>query len=381
MMSMSEEQQEQQAEQKIGGVDVDSLHNELMAMIAQCESLDELEQARVTALGKKGRITAAMKTLGHLDAETRKARGQALNQLKDEIGDYIQSRHSELKAREREERLAREQVDITLPVRPEAKGAIHPLSQTIEEVTTIFGEMGFSAAQGPSIEDDWHNFTALNIPPDHPAREMQDTFFLQGQDPHGAPYVLRTHTSPVQIRSMETSAPPYKLISYGRTYRVDWDMTHTPMFHQVEGLYIDQGVHMGHLKGCLMDFLRKFFEVEDLPVRFRPSFFPFTEPSAEADIGFYKQGDQIHFGQADDPDDQDWMEILGCGMVHPNVLSNCGVDPDQWQGFAFGMGLERITMLKHGMRDLRPFFEADLRWLDHYGFDPLNRPNRAFRTL
>ena len=260
-----------------------------------------------------------------------------------------------------------EKIDITLSPVPESKGTIHPISQTIDEITLIFGEMGFTVAEGPDIEDDWHNFTALNIPLDHPARQEHDTFYLPGED--GERKVLRTHTSPVQIRTMTDGEPPIRIIVPGRTYRSDYDATHSPMFHQVEGLVIDKTSHMGHLKGCLIEFCRAFFEVDDLPVRFRPSYFPFTEPSAEVDIGCTREGGEFRIGHGDD-----WLEILGSGMINPNVLSNCGIDPNEYQGFAFGMGVERVAMLKYGIPDLRTFFESDLRWLRHYGFRSLEVP-------
>lgn len=360
--------------------DIQALKTEITQEIVAANDLKSLDDVRVTVLGKKGRITALMKTLGTMDPEERKTIGQALNQLKDEIADVIRVQESALKKKEMDSRLANETMDITLSTRPEGSGKIHPLSQTMEELVTIFGAMGFTVAEGPDIEDDWHNFTALNFPPGHPAREMQDTFFLP-EDPEAegeyAKKLLRTHTSSVQIRHMENNEPPYKIVCFGRTYRSDYDMTHTPMFHQMECLYIDKDVTMAHLKGCLTDFVREFFELDDLPVRFRPSFFPFVEPGAEVDIGYYKQGDAIKLGKAKNPDDQKWMEILGSGMVHPNVLKNCGVDPEEYQGFAFGAGIERLTMLKYGIPDLRTFFDSDVRWLEHYGFDPLNRPNTA----
>ncbi len=267
------------------------------------------------------------------------------------------------------QRLAGERVDVTLPARPESEGRIHPVSQTIDEIVQIFGEMGFKVAEGPDIEDDFHNFTALNIPESHPARQMHDTFYLPEQA-DGSRLVLRTHTSPVQIRHMRNNKPPIRIIAPGRTYRCDSDMTHSPMFHQVEGLVVDETTHMGHLKGCLIDFCRTYFGVAELPVRFRPSFFPFTEPSAELDIGCSRAGGELKIGQG-----SDWLEILGCGMVHPKVLSMSGIDPTRYQGFAFGMGIERIAMLKYGIPDLRTFYEADLRWLKHYGFLPLDIPN------
>ncbi len=351
--------------------DINALKTELTNEITAANDLKSLDDVRVTVLGKKGRITALMKTLGKMTPEERKTTGQALNHLKDEIAALIASQESALKKQEMEARLANETLDITLSPRPEKRGHIHPISRTMEELEGIFGRMGFAVAEGPDIEDDWHNFTALNFPPGHPAREMQDTFFLpETDDEEGehAKKLLRTHTSSVQIRHMKENQPPYKIICMGRTYRSDYDMTHTPMFHQMEGLLIDKDINMGHLKGCLTDFVRAFFEVEDLPVRFRPSFFPFVEPGAEVDIGHYKTGEAITLGSAPEGTEQKWMEILGSGMVHPNVLKNCGVDPDEYQGFAFGMGIERITMLKYGIPDLRTFFDSDVRWLGHYGF-------------
>lgn len=356
------------------------LKDELSSLVQAANDLQALEQVKVTALGKKGRITDLMKTLGGMEPEERKQTGQALNKLKDEIAGLIASQEAALKKQALDEKLAQESIDISLPPRPERQGHIHPISQTMEELVSIFADMGFSVAEGPDIEDDWHNFTALNFPPGHPAREMQDTFFLP-EDPEAqgeyAKKLLRTHTSSVQIRHMVENKPPMRIIVMGRTYRSDYDMTHTPMFHQMEGLVIDKETNMGHLKGCLMDFVRSYFEIDDLPVRFRPSFFPFTEPSAEMDIGCSREGGGLNIGAANKDGSQDWLEILGCGMVHPNVLKNCGIDPDEYQGFAFGMGIERIAMLKYGIPDLRTFFESDVRWLSHYGFDPLNRPNRA----
>ncbi|MCI5060307.1 MAG: phenylalanine--tRNA ligase subunit alpha [Alphaproteobacteria bacterium] len=354
---------------------ISELKEELTSLISAANDLDTLEAARVQALGKKGRITGLMKTLGGMDPEERKTTGQALNVLKDEIAALIEGQERALKKQEMEQRLASETLDVSLSPRPETKGKIHPISQTMEELQSIFASMGFSLAEGPDIEDDWHNFTALNFPPGHPAREMHDTFYLP-DDPdeqgEAAKKLLRTHTSTVQIRAMQEQGVPIKIIVMGRTYRSDYDITHTPMFHQCEGLIIDKDIHMGHLKGCLMDFVRAYFEVEDLPIQFRPSYFPFTEPSAEMDIGCSRKGGGLKIGHGDD-----WLEILGCGMVHPNVIKNCGFDPDEYQGFAFGMGVERIAMLKYGIPDLRTFFESDNRWLSHYGFDPLDRPNRA----
>lgn len=363
--------------------DIATLKNELTSQIAAANDLQTLDEVRVTALGKKGRITDLMKTLGGMDPEERKTVGQALNALKDEIAALIKKQESALKKQDMDARLSTETLDVTLSVRPERVGKIHPISQTMEEMVGIFGNMGFSVAEGPDIEDDFHNFTALNFPPGHPAREMQDTFFLPedpGEQGEYAKKLLRTHTSSVQIRHMESNKPPFKIVCFGRTYRSDYDMTHTPMFHQMEGLFIDKDVSMAHLKGCLTDFVRAFFGLEDLPVRFRPSFFPFVEPGAEVDIGYTKKDDgSIKLGKAKDDADQKWMEILGAGMVHPNVLKNCGVDPDEYQGFAFGMGIERLSMLKYGIPDLRTFFECDTRWLEHYGFNPLERPSTTTR--
>lgn len=348
---------------------VDALRDELLGAVAQADGLAGLEEVRVSALGKKGRITDLMKGLGAMDPDARKEAGQALNRLKGEVASAIEGRKQALETEALNAKLLEERIDVTLPVRPGQDGRIHPISQTIDEVVAILGEMGFTVAEGPDIEDDWHNFTALNIPPDHPARQEHDTFYLP-EDAEGARRVLRTHTSPVQIRTMQNGAPPFRIIAPGRTYRCDYDATHSPMFHQVEGLLVDEKTHMGHLKGCLIDFCRAFFGVDDLPVRFRASYFPFTEPSAEVDIGCTREGGEFRIGRGDD-----WLEILGCGMVNPNVLKNCGIDPDKYQGFAFGMGVERMAMLKYGIPDLRTFYESDLRWLRHYGFASLDQPS------
>ncbi len=348
---------------------LDTLRNELLDAVQSAPDADTLEAVRVAALGKKGRITDLMKTLGHMTPEERRSFGQAINAVKDEVAALLESRKATFAEAALEARLTSERVDITLPVRPETSGTLHPISQTWDEVVAIFGQMGFTVAEGPDIEDDFHNFTALNFPPGHPAREMHDTFFLSEQE-DGARNLLRTHTSPVQIRTMLAQKPPIRVIIPGRTYRCDSDMTHTPMFHQIEGLVIDKAVHMGHLKGCLKEFVEAYFELPDVPVRFRPSFFPFTEPSAEVDIGCSRKGGELKIGEG-----TDWLEILGCGMVHPNVLKACGLDPEEYQGFAFGMGLERIAMLKYGIPDLRTFFESDARWLKHYGFAPHDVPS------
>ncbi len=375
---------------------LDDLKAELLEAVAGAGDAATLETARVAALGKKGRITAMMKTLGGLDPVARKATGQALNALRDEVQGAIDARKIDLESADLNARLATEKVDVTLPARPDPMGRLHPITQTIEEVSAIFGEMGFEIAEGPDIETDWYNFTALNIPREHPARQMFDTFYMAGSadqlegagaqlpahlhggimqgGPEREVMLLRTHTSPVQIRTMEKQEPPIRILCPGRTYRCDSDMTHTPMFHQFEGLVIDEATHMGHLKGCLIEFCEAYFEVEDVPVRFRPSHFPFTEPSAEVDIGCNKRDGGLTIGHQGDEYD-DWLEILGSGMVHPRVIEMCGLDPEKYQGFAFGMGCERIAMLKYGIPDLRTFFDADTRWLKHYGFLPLDVPS------
>ncbi|MFH1158118.1 MAG: phenylalanine--tRNA ligase subunit alpha [Pseudomonadota bacterium] len=348
---------------------LESLKKELVETVRAANDIAALEEARVTALGKKGKVTDMMKTLGSLDPEQRRQMGQELNCLKDEIAAEIESRAAVLKRGALEDRLKNEKIDMTLSPRPWPQGAIHPISRTMEEVAVIFADMGFSVAEGPEIEDDFHNFTALNFPSGHPARQMHDTFYLPdvaGKTGDAAKRLLRTHTSTVQVHVMQTQKPPIRVIIPGKTYRSDYDITHTPMFHQLEGLLIDKTAHMGHLKGCLIEFCKLFFEADELPTRFRPSFFPFTEPSAEMDIGCSRENGEFRIGAG-----KSWMEILGCGMVHRNVLKNCGIDPEEYQGFAFGMGIERIAMLKYGIPDLRTFFESDLRWLKHYGFVPM----------
>ena len=348
--------------------EIETLKGELLAAVAAATDLAALEAVRLDALGKKGRISVQLKTLGRLEAELRKQTGQALNLVKDEVAEAISARQADLEADALSEQLVNERVDISLPVQQPLAGGIHPLSRTMEEIAAIFADMGFSIAEGPDIETDFYNFTALNIPPEHPARQEHDTFYLR-PDETGARPVLRTHTSPVQIRTMQKTAPPIRIIVPGRTYRSDHDATHSPMFHQCEGLVIGENIHMGHLKGCLIDFCRAFFGVDDLPVRFRPSFFPFTEPSAEVDIGCRRIDGKLEIGAGDD-----WLEILGSGMVHPRVIENCGLNPDEVQGFAFGMGIERLAMLKYGIPDLRTFYDSDLRWLRHYGFMPIDVP-------
>ncbi|TCT45051.1 phenylalanine--tRNA ligase subunit alpha [Martelella mediterranea] len=350
--------------------DLEDLKQKLMADVAAAEDEAAIEQVRLNAIGKKGSVSELLKTLGKMDPEERKTRGAAINQLKTEVAEAIASRKAALKDAAIEARLKAETVDVTLPVRPSPSlsGRIHPVSQVIDEITAIFGDMGFSIAEGPEIESDYYNFTALNFPEGHPAREMHDTFFFN-PDENGERKVLRTHTSPVQIRTMESQEPPIRVVIPGKTYRQDSDATHSPMFHQLEGLVIDKTTHVGHLRWTLEEFCKTFFEVDSVTMRFRPSFFPFTEPSFEVDIQCDRSGDQVKFGTG-----SDWMEILGCGMVHPNVLRHCGLDPDVYQGFAWGMGLDRIAMLKYGMPDLRDFFAADERWTSHYGFRPLDIP-------
>jgi phenylalanyl-tRNA synthetase alpha chain len=353
--------------------DTAQLEQTILAEVAAAADDAALETVRVSALGKSGSVTALLKTLGGMSPDERKTQGAAINVLKDRVNAALTARRDALKGAALEARLNTETVDVTLPVRetPAEIGRVHPITQVVDELTTIFADMGFSVAEGPDIETDDYNFTKLNFPEDHPAREMHDTFFFNPK-PDGSRLLLRTHTSPVQVRTMLTKKPPIRVIIPGRTYRCDSDQTHTPMFHQVEGLVIDKGSHLGHLKWILQEFCKAFFEVDQVKMRFRPSFFPFTEPSLEVDIQCRRDKGEIRFGEGDD-----WLEILGCGMVHPNVLKNCGLDPDEYQGFAWGMGIDRIAMLKYGMPDLRAFFEADVRWLSHYGFRPLDLPTLA----
>ena len=350
--------------------ELETLETEILAAIAAAATEPALDDVRVSALGKKGTISEKLKTLGKVSPEERRVLGPAINGLKARVGDAIAARKAVLQEAALNARLEAERIDVSLPLRsaPATAGRIHPVSQVIDELTAIFADMGFAVAEGPDIETDHLNFTALNFAEDHPAREMHDTFFLpEKQD--GERMLLRTHTSPVQIRAMMERTPPIRVITPGRTYRCDSDQTHTPMFHQVEGLVIDEGSHIGHLKWILEEFCKAFFEVDQIKMRFRPSYFPFTEPSMEVDIGCDRSGNEVRIGEGDD-----WLEILGCGMVHPNVIRNCGLDPDEVQGFAWGMGIDRIAMLKYGMPDLRAFFDADVRWIDHYGFRPLDLP-------
>ncbi|MGN6535431.1 MAG: phenylalanine--tRNA ligase subunit alpha [Mesorhizobium sp.] len=347
------------------------LESSILADIAASGDEAAIEVVRVAALGKKGSVSELLKTLGAMTPEQRQIQGPAINGLKTRVTEALAARKTELKDAAITARLAAETVDVTLPVRasPAERGRIHPISQVIDEITAIFGDLGFAIAEGPDIETDYYNFTALNFPEGHPAREMHDTFFFQ-PDEKGERKVLRTHTSPVQIRTMEASSPPIRIVIPGKTYRQDSDATHSPMFHQVEGLVVDRTANVANMKWVLEEFCKAFFEVNQVKMRFRPSFFPFTEPSLEVDI----QCDRSRPGEVRFGEGSDWMEILGCGMVHPNVLRAGGLDPDEYQGFAWGMGIDRIAMLKYGMPDLRPFFDADVRWLAHYGFRPLDMP-------
>src|SRR6187431_1172134 len=349
------------------------LEHQILGEIAAAADEAALEAVRVAALGKSGSVSALLKTLGGMTPEQRKEQGPLINGLKERVTDALAARRQALKGAALDARLNTETVDVTLPVREAAAetGRIHPVSQVFDELTTIFADMGFAVAEGPDIETDDLNFTKLNFPEGHPAREMHDTFYFSPKA-DGSRMLLRTHTSPVQVRTMLSKKPPIRVIIPGRTYRSDSDQTHTPMFHQVEGLVIDKTAHLGHLKWILEEFCKSFFEIDDVTMRFRPSFFPFTEPSMEVDIQCSRKGGEIRFGEG-----EDWLEILGCGMVHPNVLRNCGLDPEVYQGFAWGMGIDRIAMLKYGMDDLRQFFEADVRWLEHYGFRPLDFPTLA----
>lgn len=354
-------------------VDEAELEASILADVGAADSEAALDAVRVAALGKKGSVSALMATLGRMSPDERKNRGAALNLLKDRVSAALGERRSALAAQALATRLASETLDVTLPVReaPVLAGRLHPISQVTDEITAIFADMGFAIAEGPDVETDFYNFTALNFPVGHPARDMHDTFFFEPK-PDGERRLLRTHTSPVQVRTMLAQKPPVRVVCPGRTYRCDSDQTHTPMFHQVEGLVIDKRANLANLKWVLEEFCRAFFEVDSVTMRFRPSFFPFTEPSMEVDIRCARRGDEIRFGEG-----EDWLEILGCGMVHANVLRHCGIDPDEYQGFAWGMGIDRIAMLKYGMPDLRPFFDADVRWLNHYGFRPLDIPTLA----
>jgi phenylalanyl-tRNA synthetase alpha chain len=345
--------------------DLNQINSNFNGKINSIKSKEELQNLKTEFFGKNGQLTAQFKKLGSLPQEKKKNFASSLNELKDNLISLIELKFLELETKEINEKLKDEKVDITLPIRPFSKGKIHPVSQVIDEISSIFSEVGFSIAEGPDVETEHNNFTALNTPEDHPARDMHDTFYLD----ENKKVLLRTHTSPVQIRTMLNEKPPFKIIVPGRTYRCDSDQTHAPMFHQLEGLHIDKNINMSHLKGCLNYFIKEFFEVKNIKMRFRPSHFPFTEPSAEVDIGYRLENGRIIVGEGDK-----WLEILGCGMVHPNVLKNVKVDTKKYQGFAFGMGIDRLAMLKYGINDLRAFFENDYRWLNHFGFDSLDVP-------
>lgn len=363
--------------------DIAQLEADLAAQVEAAADIAALEAVRVSALGKSGSVSDLLKTMGSLSPDERRERGPLINGLRDRLSAAIAQKKAALEAAELDARLAAERVDLSLPPPPERRGRVHPTMQVMDEMIAIFAEMGFNLAEGPDIEDDFHNFTALNFPPKHPARELHDTFWL-APDEAGERKVLRTHTSPVQVRAMQRIAdklpawiangqePPIRIVVPGRTYRSDSDATHTPMFHQMEGLVIGRDIHMGHLKWTLETFVARFFETPAVETRFRPHHFPFTEPSAEMDVRCDRSGGEVRIGQGDD-----WLEVVGCGMVHPRVLENCGLDPSEWQGFAFGFGIDRLGMLKYGMSDLRDMFAADVRWLAHYGFGPFAAPNPA----
>jgi phenylalanyl-tRNA synthetase alpha chain len=363
--------------------DLSKLEADLAAQIEAATDAQALEALRVAALGKSGSISGLLKSLGSMSPDERREQGPLINGLRDRVSALLSQKKAGLEAAELDARLAAERVDLSLPAPPRRKGGVHPTMQVLDEMIAIFAEMGFSLAEGPDIEDDFHNFTALNFPPKHPAREMHDTFWLP-ENEQGERKLLRTHTSPVQVRVMQKTndklpgwiasgqEPPIRIIVPGRTYRSDSDATHTPMFHQMEGLVIDKAIHMGHLKWTVDTFMSRFFETPAVETRFRPHHFPFTEPSAEMDVRCDRSGGEVKIGQGDD-----WLEVAGCGMVHPNILRNCGLDPDVWQGFAFGFGIDRLGTLKYGMPDLRDMFASDRRWLEHYGFSPFAMPNPA----
>ena len=350
--------------------DIATLQTDLMGAIDSADTLDSLEAVRIAALGKQGSVSALLKTMGSMSPEERQTQGPIINGLRESITSALAGKKADLETADLNRRLASERVDMTLPAPETPRGTVHPVSQVMDELAEIFADMGFAVAEGPEIEDDWHNFTALNIPETHPARAMHDTFYFPDEmASDGQKMVLRTHTSPVQIRTMTAQEPPIRIIAPGRVYRSDSDATHTPMFHQIEGLVIDKGIHLGHLKWTLETFLKAYFEREDVVLRLRPSYFPFTEPSVEVDVGYSVVNGKRVIGGA-----EGWMEVLGSGMVHRKVIEACGLDPDVWQGFAFGTGVDRLAMLKYGMDDLRAFFDGDNRWLQHYGFDALDVP-------
>ncbi|MEN9289029.1 MAG: phenylalanyl-tRNA ligase subunit alpha [Pseudomonadota bacterium] len=350
--------------------DLASLNAQALAAIDAAASLDALEAVRIETLGKQGSVTALLKSLGQMSPEERQTQGPAINGLREAVTSAIAAKKDALESAALNARLATERLDMTLPAPDAATGSVHPVSQVMDELAEIFADMGFAVAEGPEVEDDWHNFTALNIPETHPARAMHDTFYFPEEAAvDGKRMLLRTHTSPVQIRTMLSQKPPIRVIAPGRVYRSDSDATHTPMFHQIEGLVIDKGIHMGHLKWTLETFLKAFFERDNVVLRLRPSYFPFTEPSAEVDVGYTLVNGKRVIGGS-----EGWMEVLGSGMVHPRVIAACGLDPNEYQGFAFGTGVDRLAMLKYGMDDLRAFFDGDLRWLKHYGFAALDVP-------
>ncbi len=350
--------------------DIATLQTELMAAIDSADTLDALEAVRISALGKQGSVSALLKTMGAMSPDERQTQGPIINGLRESVTAALAAKKAALETADLNRRLASEYVDMTLPAPETPRGTVHPVSQVMDELAEIFADMGFAVAEGREIEDDWHNFTALNIPETHPARAMHDTFYFpDDMAREGSKMLLRTHTSPVQIRTMTSQEPPIRIIAPGRVYRSDSDATHTPMFHQIEGLVIDKGIHLGHLKWTLETFLKAYFEREDVVLRLRPSYFPFTEPSVEVDVGYSMVNGKRVIGGS-----EGWMEVLGSGMVHRKVIEACGLDPDIWQGFAFGTGVDRLAMLKYGMDDLRAFFDGDNRWLQHYGFDALDVP-------
>lgn len=354
--------------------DIQTLQNGLLADIAAADTPDAVEAIRVRALGKSGEITALLKTLGKMTPEERSSEGPVIHAAREAVTEALSKRKEQLETVILNAKLATESVDMSLPADMAPVGSVHPVSQVMDELAEIFADMGFAVASGPEIEDDWRNFTALNIPETHPARAMHDTFYFPDKDSEGREMLLRTHTSPVQIRTMMNEDPPIRIIAPGRVYRSDSDATHTPMFHQIEGLVIDKGITLGHLKWTLETFLKAFFERDDIVLRLRPSYFPFTEPSAEVDVGYKQEKGRRVIGGSGDDEGHGWMEVLGSGMVNPKVIANCGLDPNEWQGFAFGTGVDRLAMLKYGMDDLRAFFDGDLRWLKHYGFSALDVP-------
>ena len=351
--------------------DIIKIKEEYLNKLQEISELKDINEIKSDLFGKNGKISNEFKKMGSLPSEDRKKVSLDLNATKNELQNLIEKKIKDIEINEINLKLKNEKVDVTLPERTFSRGKIHPVSQVIDEISSIFSEIGFNVEEGPDVENEYNNFTALNTPENHPARDMHDTFYLD----KNKKFLLRTHTSPVQVRTMLQGKPPFKIIAPGRTYRSDSDQTHAPMFHQVEGLHIDKNINMGHLKGCLNYFIKEFFEVEKIKMRFRPSHFPFTEPSAEVDIGYELKNGKIIIGEGDK-----WLEILGCGMVHPNVLKNVKVDPTKYQGYAFGMGIDRLAMLKYGINDLRAFFETDYRWLSHFGFDPLDVPS-SYRGL